>query len=166
MIDMPLEIRRCLQGPRYTYERGQRVLHSMFTHNEQSMECSCLGYCSTKGSEQVSKELDTRSIPMTHVWLIKPLRGVKQHTITWHVDDLKSSHVDPKVKDEFHKWLQSECGAVIDVTATRGKKHVCLGMLLDFSTPGQVKVDMTDHARDVIDEFPINLDGNSSDPCK
>ena len=25
----------------------------------------------------------------------------KQHTVTWHVDDLKSSHVDPKVNDVF-----------------------------------------------------------------
>jgi hypothetical protein len=28
----------------------------------------------------------------------------KQHTITWHVDDLKSSHVDPKVNNEFLAW--------------------------------------------------------------
>jgi hypothetical protein len=29
----------------------------------------------------------------------------KQHTVTWHaVDDLKSSHVDPKVNDDFLKW--------------------------------------------------------------
>ena len=25
----------------------------------------------------------------------------KQHTVTWHVDDLKSSHVDPKVNNKF-----------------------------------------------------------------
>jgi hypothetical protein len=25
----------------------------------------------------------------------------KQHTVTWHIDDLKSSHIDPKVNDEF-----------------------------------------------------------------
>ena len=31
----------------------------------------------------------------------------KQHTVTWHIDDLKSSHVDPKVNDEFLEWLKS-----------------------------------------------------------
>jgi hypothetical protein len=32
----------------------------------------------------------------------------KQHTITWHVDDLKSSHIDPKVNDEFLAWLKTK----------------------------------------------------------
>jgi hypothetical protein len=27
------------------------------------------------------------------------------HTIKFHVDDLKSSHIDPKVNDQFIKWL-------------------------------------------------------------
>jgi len=26
----------------------------------------------------------------------------KQHTVTWHVDDVKSSHVDPEVNAKFH----------------------------------------------------------------
>ena len=89
----------------------------------------------------------------------------KQHTITWHVDDLKSSHVDSKVNDEFHKWLQKEYGTITDVTATRGTKHIYLGMLLDFSTPGQVKIDMTDYVKDMIEEFPMELDGKAATPA-
>ena len=83
----------------------------------------------------------------------------KQHTISWHVDDLKSSHVDPKVNDDFHKWLQAEYGKVKAVTATRGKKHVYLGMLLDYSTPGEVKIDMRDYVKDMLEDFPKDLDG-------
>ena len=30
----------------------------------------------------------------------------EQHTITWHVDDTKSSHMDPEVNDEFEKWCE------------------------------------------------------------
>jgi hypothetical protein len=30
----------------------------------------------------------------------------EQQTITWHVDDIKSSHKDSKVNDEFYVWLQ------------------------------------------------------------
>lgn len=30
-----------------------------------------------------------------------------QHTITWHVDDLKSSHKDKRVNDDFAKWIGS-----------------------------------------------------------
>jgi hypothetical protein len=34
-----------------------------------------------------------------------------QQTILFHVDDLKpSSHKDPKVNDEFEKWLQANYG--------------------------------------------------------
>ena len=34
----------------------------------------------------------------------------KQHTICWHVDDIKSSHVQAKVNDEFHSWLTTTYG--------------------------------------------------------
>ena len=34
----------------------------------------------------------------------------KQHTICWHIDDMKSSHIDPKVNDKFHYWLEDEYG--------------------------------------------------------
>ena len=45
----------------------------------------------------------------------------------------------------FHKWLQAEYGQIKAVTVTRGKKHVYLGMTLDYSTDGEVKVDMVDY---------------------
>jgi hypothetical protein len=30
----------------------------------------------------------------------------KQQTVTWHVDDLKSSHVDSRVNDNFAQWCE------------------------------------------------------------
>ena len=30
----------------------------------------------------------------------------KQHTLSWHVDNLKGSHVDSKINDNFEGWLQ------------------------------------------------------------
>ena len=71
----------------------------------------------------------------------------KQHTISWHVDDLKSSHVDSKVNDNFHAWLQKEHGQIKEVTATRGKRHVHLGMTLDYSKDGELKIDMVDYVK-------------------
>jgi hypothetical protein len=35
----------------------------------------------------------------------------KQQTVTWHVDDLKSSHVDPGVNDKFYEWLETTYGS-------------------------------------------------------
>ena len=36
---------------------------------------------------------------------IRVING-KQHTITWHLDDVKSIHEDSKVNDEFFDWLK------------------------------------------------------------
>ena len=80
----------------------------------------------------------------------------KQHTVTWHVDDLKSSHVDPKVNDRFIKWLEQKYApdpAVGTIKAVRGKVHDYLAMTLDYSVKGQVKVDMTDYVKSMVEDF-------------
>ena len=77
----------------------------------------------------------------------------KQHTITWHVDDLKSSHVDPKVNDEFLKWLNKVYGSVGEVKGIRGHKHDYLAMDLDFSEKGVLKVDMRTYVKNMIKDF-------------
>ena len=42
----------------------------------------------------------------------------KQLTICWHVDDLKSSHIDPKVNDEFLQWIKDMFGQLREVKMT------------------------------------------------
>ena len=32
------------------------------------------------------------------------------YTVVWQVDDLKSSHIDPMVSNNFHKWLEKVYG--------------------------------------------------------
>jgi len=68
----------------------------------------------------------------------------KQHTLVWHVDDVKASHVDKKVNDDFHKWCESKYGSAETghVTVTRGKKHDYLFMIFDYTEPGKLKIDM------------------------
>jgi len=63
----------------------------------------------------------------------RTVRG-SQHTVTWHVDDLKSSHVNSKVNDEFLNWLEEKYAAdgVGTVKAVRGPRHDYLGINLDF----------------------------------
>jgi hypothetical protein len=79
----------------------------------------------------------------------------KQHTVTWHVDDLKSSHVDPKVNDSFIAWLEKTYGDpnIGKVKATRGTRHEYLGMTLDYTTLGQVEVSMTEYIKSMINSF-------------
>jgi Reverse transcriptase (RNA-dependent DNA polymerase) len=82
----------------------------------------------------------------------------KQHTLTWHVDDLKSSHVDSKVNDEFHKWLEKTYGdPKAQVKAVRGKLHDYLAMNLHFEEKGKLKVDMVDYIKSMVKEFPEEL---------
>jgi hypothetical protein len=79
-----------------------------------------------------------------------------QHTIVWHVEDVKSSHVDPTVNDEFYNWTESQYGSdeIGHVTVTRGTKHDYLGMILDYSQVGALKVDMKYYIEAMLEEFP------------
>ena len=79
----------------------------------------------------------------------------KQHTVVWHVDDLKSSHVDPEVNRKFLTWLNKKYAddGIAEVKATFGKVHDYLGMTLDFTTDGVMKVDMRDYIDGMIREF-------------
>ena len=78
----------------------------------------------------------------------------KQHTVTWHVDDLKLSHVDPQVNTDFLKWIKRQYGEIGEVKVCRGKVHDYLGMILDFTVPGQVTIDMRDYVRSMVAAFP------------
>jgi Reverse transcriptase (RNA-dependent DNA polymerase) len=83
----------------------------------------------------------------------------KQHTVTWHVDDLKSSHVDPKVNDEFLLWLNKTYGdkEIAPVKATRGKLHDYLAMKLDYSEAGKLKLNMVEYVENMVKDFPEEL---------
>ena len=89
----------------------------------------------------------------------------KQQTVTWHVDDLKSSHKDKTVNDGFHQWFEKKYGdpKVAQVKSVRGKRHDYLAMNLDFQEKGKLKVDMVDYIKGMVDEFPEEL-GKSSCP--
>jgi len=77
----------------------------------------------------------------------------KQHTIRFHVDDILSSHVDPGVNDAFLKGLNQTCGSLKEVSATRGKVHKYLGMVIDFSSKGKVKFRMDDYVLEMLNDF-------------
>ena len=90
----------------------------------------------------------------------------KQHTVTWHVDDLKSSHIDPKINDQFLAWLKKKYASdkIGEIKATRGKKHDYLAMTLDFSTTGVLQVDMTQYVKKMLQDFPVKFKGKYKCP--
>ena len=80
----------------------------------------------------------------------------KQHTVRFHTDNLMSSHEDSKVNDDFCDWLNEKCGKCGEVKATRGKEHNYPGMTFRFGD-GKVETDVTDHIKNVLEEFPIKF---------
>ena len=80
-----------------------------------------------------------------------------QHTIVFHVDDIMSSHVDKKVNDGFAKWLEQMYGQYSPVMIHTGKKHNYLRMVFNYSNEGEVKIDMTDYVKDMIESYPEKM---------
>ena len=80
-----------------------------------------------------------------------------QHTVCWHVDDLKSSHVDAEVNTSFLKWLNRKYGEIAEVKATHGKRHDYLAMFLDYGKKGAVVVDMCYYVEKMVLEFPYEV---------
>jgi hypothetical protein len=79
----------------------------------------------------------------------------KQCTICFHVEDCKISHVSKKVVDQTIEWLRKDYENVFEdgsgkMKVSQGKIHKYLGMTLDFSTKGEVKISMIDYIKEVI----------------
>ena len=82
----------------------------------------------------------------------------KQMTICFHVDDCKLSHHDCKAVDDFIEWLHQEYESIFEdgsgkMMVSWGKVHTYLGMMLDYSTPGQVKISMFDYIEEILTAF-------------
>ena len=108
MVDMLLEI-----DPEHehyvVWERGQKVLYVHILRAIYGMLMSGLLFY-----KKFRKAIEARGYevnPYDPCVANKMING-KQHTVSWHVDDLKGSHVDSKVNDEFQEWLQKEFGQI------------------------------------------------------
>ena len=91
------------------------------------------------------------------------MKNGSQQTVTWHVDDLKISHVDPMVNTEFLFKLAKIYGP--GITLSRGKVHDYLGVDLDYSSRGKVKISMIKYLDKIIVSFPENITSTSESPA-
>ena len=81
----------------------------------------------------------------------------KQCTITWHVDDLKISHVNKDVVSIVIQNLKDEYGKHADLSIMRGKVHIYLGMTIDFTQKRKITFSMMKYIKDMIEEAPDNM---------
>lgn len=77
-------------------------------------------------------------------------------TVTWHVDELKASHQDPKQITRFIAQVKCIYG---DVTIHWGMVHDYLGMILDYSRPRKLHVRMEKYLdaieKDFLEEITV-----------
>jgi hypothetical protein len=79
----------------------------------------------------------------------------KQCTIVFYVNDCKISHVDLRVVDDTIDWMRKEYKKIFvdssgKMKIARGKVHTYLGMQLNFTTIGVVKVSMIEYIDKVV----------------
>ena len=92
----------------------------------------------------------------------KDING-QQMTVTWHVEDLKVSHKDPFEITKFAHFLSKIHGQKLVVH--RGKYHGYLGMDLDYSQKGKVKISMIKYLNKVLNVFPEEIKGSTPSPA-
>jgi hypothetical protein len=82
----------------------------------------------------------------------------KQMTICFHVDDCKLGHRKKKVMDTMIEYLREEYESIFEdgtgaMTVSRGKIHKYLGITLDYTVCGQVKITMFDYVDEMLTAF-------------
>ena len=82
----------------------------------------------------------------------------KQMTACFHVDDCKISHRKRQAVDRIVKCLRKEYESIFEdgsgkMKVSRGKIHAYLGMTLDYSAQGQVRISMFDCVEEILTAF-------------
>ena len=86
----------------------------------------------------------------------------KQCTILWHVDDLKINHEDPVVVTDIIRRLNDKYGKITPMVLTCGKVQDYLGMTINFSNNGKVKITMYDYVDEMISKLATEMIGEST----
>ena len=137
-MDMLVQLDPKLYGPHVVYENGRKVLYVQVLRAIYGMlTASLLWYLKFR------KDLEETGFVFNPYdpCIVNRMKAGGQHTVRFHVDDLLSSHVNPKVNDKFASWLEKMYGKYKAVEPTRGKIHEYLGMVVDFTKHEVVKID-------------------------
>jgi hypothetical protein len=162
LLDLLVSLDPELYGPHVVYEDGKKVLYLEVIRALYGMLVAALLWY-----QQFRKDLEGQGFKFTAYdpCDANRVKDKKQQTIKFHVDDLKSSHVDPKVNDDFYNWLNRKYGKHGKVKVTRGKCHSYLGMHFEYTDDGKVIISMKDFMRKLIEEFPEKITKTSPTPA-
>jgi hypothetical protein len=154
LVDQLVQLAPETYGPFVVFEKGRKVIYAEVLRALYGMlVASLLWYKKFRADlEGVGFKFNPYDPCVANRTVDK-----KQHTVRFHVDDLMSSHMSPKVNDDFEIWLNLMYGNYGAVKATRGDRHDYLGMVLDFSKKGTLIVDMCDYVAEMIEESMLML---------
>ena len=157
LVDLLVDLNPELYGSKIVFENGRKVVYVVVLRAIYGMlEAAILWY------KKFRKDLEEEGFsfnPYDPCVANKEVNS-SQQTVVFHVDDLKSSHVDSKVNDDFEVWLNKKYGEHGKVATKRGKIHEYLGMTLDYNEEGVIKIDMRKYVKDMLESFPIKLESN------
>jgi hypothetical protein len=162
MVELLLEIDRELYEPYLVRERGEIIMYvELLMALYGTMRAARLFW------ERLSRQLvDWGFTPNPYdSCVVNKMVDVEQLTVAWHVDDLKILHVSAKVVDDFIADLDSEFGKETPLSKSRGKVHNYLGMMLDFSVPGQVMVTIIDYIKMICMDLLKGMIGTAATPA-
>ena len=161
LVDLLVEMAPDIYGPYVVYQRGKKVLYVEVLQALYGQIFALLLWY-----RKFRKDLEGIGFVFNPYDACVANRKVdgKQHTVRFHVDDLMSSHVKPKVNDGFNEWLDEMYGKHGKVSCTRGPVHDYLGMSFDFSEKGKVLIDMGKYIESMVNEFPVKLGEKDTAP--
>ena len=81
----------------------------------------------------------------------------KQLTIMFHIDDLLISHDSSGIVTEYTKRLDAACGTQDQLADTRGKKHECLSMTMDFDVEDGVALTQCHYVKKLRNDVPADV---------
>ena len=155
LVDMLVEMSPETYKEHVIYDNNKKVLYVRMLKALYGMMIASVLYYKKfrKDIESIGYEVN----PYDNCVANKNIKG-KQHTITWHVDDVKSSHVDPGVNKEFYKWCESKYGEdnIGHVKLVTGKRHDYLAMILDYSEEGKLQLEMKYYIENMRKDFPYD----------
>ena len=137
-------------------ERGETVLY---------LECTNVIYGTIKAAllfyKDFKKNIEYKGFkinPYDRCVANKIVNG-HQMTVLWHVDDLKASHVHDDVLEDLVQYLRGiyDDEEIGTIKVNYGPRHDFVGMVLDYSKPGKLIVDMRDYVKTMLEDFKYEI---------
>ena len=163
MVDKLLEIDQDLYASYVTEEKGKKLMY---------VELLKVLYGTLRTAWLFWEKLQVK---LVNDWGFTPNRynscivnkkvNGKQLTVAWHVDNLKVSHKEDNILDEFIGMMEEEFGQETPLTVTRGPIQEYLGMTLDFTERGRVVVKMSNYIKNMLKDAPASMDGHAATPA-